>query len=75
MIATLLHDPIAVAAMCAERSGGDDCDLQEFDDNTVRVLGTPPSGVREALLLTHVEGGRDSDGWVIWYPKEAGHDS
>ena len=63
------------AAMCAERSDHADYELFYFDDGTVRILGSPPAPVREALLRTHVEGGRDSEGRTIWYPMEAGDDS
>ena len=46
----------------------------DFEDGTRRVVGIPPAAVREALLLTHVEGGRDARGRTVWHPKEADGD-
>jgi hypothetical protein len=46
-----------------------------FDDGTVRVRGVQPHVRRESLLMTHVEGGRDPEGRVIWYPKATGDDA
>jgi hypothetical protein len=64
-----------LTAMCVEFDAEPPCDVTRFDDGTVRVAGALPPGDQEALLRTHVEGGLDADGRVIWHPKEAGDDS
>ena len=45
-------------------------EVLEVEDGTHRVVGVLPPAVREAFLLTHLEGGRDPQGRTIWYPKE-----
>src|SRR5688572_25850654 len=58
MTAVVTHPPSSrfdvlnvSTAMCAERPTHADYERVEFDDGTVRILGTLPTDDREALLL------------------------
>ena len=49
-------------------------EILEFDDGSIRVVGVLPHLARERLLLTHDEGGYDSEGRVIWHRKGSNDD-